>query len=460
MPLLPRSRRGTWLLAAAVWLAACAGWWWLMPFAPHAEWELPIETALLGFGPDDREVLTCRRFAFFEGPIVGRDFLTGRKTSSFLDESDRFEQIVLSPNGHWMVVANRIGNRAEHQLVDIGRREIVANFSTKVKWGSSLASLPLQFTPDSRSLIAGGEDKDTDTLKIWNLDPPHEVADIQNLRMHLFHPPAMSSNGRYLATCGAATAGTPGVVRIWDLADYSECRTVLKVNQYDQYEFVQAISDDAHWVAIGNRMILGDLESVRCFNTATGDEVLPDMFFRGHCEFTADGELFVLTTLSTMAVTNSNDLVYEWWTLGDSPGASVMSESRLTSNVGPRLSPDRTAGIAFARITTNPLSQFWSKLTTQWLSFGRYQDSDSPAVVFDAKTGHEIAQIPDSPNNVHWSPDGRTAAFLRNTSAARSVSVWDIPPRKSLTWFAIGAVILALPIAFFAWLRCRNQMAG
>jgi hypothetical protein len=161
-----------------------------------------------------------------------------------------------------------------------------------------------------------------------------------------------------------------------------------------------------------------------------------------------------------MAVTNSNNLVYEWWTLGDSPGASVMSESRLTSNVGPRLSPDRTAGIAFARITTNPLSQFWSKLTTQWLSFGRFQDSDSPAVVFDAKTGHEIAQIPDSPNNVHWSPDGRTAAFLRNTSAARSVSVWDIPPRKSLTWFAIGAVILALPIAFFAWLRCRNQMAG
>jgi hypothetical protein len=37
MPLLPRSRRGTWLLAAAVWLAACglvvsAGWlWWMLP---------------------------------------------------------------------------------------------------------------------------------------------------------------------------------------------------------------------------------------------------------------------------------------------------------------------------------------------------------------------------------------------------------------------------------------------
>jgi hypothetical protein len=28
MPLFPRSRRGTWLLAGAVWLAACAGLWW------------------------------------------------------------------------------------------------------------------------------------------------------------------------------------------------------------------------------------------------------------------------------------------------------------------------------------------------------------------------------------------------------------------------------------------------
>jgi WD40 repeat protein len=37
---------------------------------------------------------------------------------------------------------------------------------------------------------------------------------------------------------------------------------------------------------------------------------------------------------------------------------------------------------------------------------------------------------------------------------------WDLPPRKSLIWFAAGAAILALPIALVAWRRTRKLRAA
>src|SRR5262245_40579163 len=48
MPLLPRSRRGTWLLAATVWLAACAGLLWALPVVPRAKWIAPVSCRLVG----------------------------------------------------------------------------------------------------------------------------------------------------------------------------------------------------------------------------------------------------------------------------------------------------------------------------------------------------------------------------------------------------------------------------
>jgi hypothetical protein len=41
-----------------------------------------------------------------------------------------------------------------------------------------------------------------------------------------------------------------------------------------------------------------------------------------------------------------------------------------------------------------------------------------------------------------------------------NVGLWDIPPRKSLTWFAAVAALLALPIALVAWRRTRKLRAA
>jgi hypothetical protein len=54
-----------------------------------------------------------------------------------------------------------------------------------------------------------------------------------------------------------------------------------------------------------------------------------------------------------------------------------------------------------------------------------------------------------------WSPDGTLLAIAGETM----LSVWDVPPRKPLAWFAAGAVLLACPIMILASRRCRCQLS-
>jgi WD40 repeat protein len=51
-----------------------------------------------------------------------------------------------------------------------------------------------------------------------------------------------------------------------------------------------------------------------------------------------------------------------------------------------------------------------------------------------------------------WSQDGAMLAIAGNDM----VAVWDIPPRKSATWFAVGAALFALP----PFLIARRQVRG
>src|SRR4051812_35881157 len=61
MPRLPRSRRGTWLLAAAVWLAMCAGLWCTLPAVPRGELRLPRDVDLLALLPGGGRGIVARR---------------------------------------------------------------------------------------------------------------------------------------------------------------------------------------------------------------------------------------------------------------------------------------------------------------------------------------------------------------------------------------------------------------
>jgi hypothetical protein len=58
MRLLPRTPRGTWLLAGLAWAAAWAALWWALPVRPRVEWQAPCSSQLIGFLGDGRTLVT------------------------------------------------------------------------------------------------------------------------------------------------------------------------------------------------------------------------------------------------------------------------------------------------------------------------------------------------------------------------------------------------------------------
>src|SRR4051794_36624212 len=85
MRLLPRTRRGTWLLAVLVWAVGCTALWWAVPPRPRAEWALtPADQCMpVAFVPGRRAVLTYPLVAVGDshvtrGPVRLWDADTGR----------------------------------------------------------------------------------------------------------------------------------------------------------------------------------------------------------------------------------------------------------------------------------------------------------------------------------------------------------------------------------------------
>src|SRR5262249_53528499 len=56
--LMPRTPRGTWLLAGAVWLTGCAALWWVLPYRPRAAWPTEEPAVVHGLIPGTVVVLT------------------------------------------------------------------------------------------------------------------------------------------------------------------------------------------------------------------------------------------------------------------------------------------------------------------------------------------------------------------------------------------------------------------
>jgi hypothetical protein len=79
--------------------------------------------------------------------------------------------------------------------------------------------------------------------------------------------------------------------------------------------------------------------------------------------------------------------------------------------------------------------------------------------LFDAETGRRAQSLPSL--RTFFAPDGRSIISMRDQSPT-VLELWDVPPRKPLTWFAAAAGGLALPLAGWAgyWSRRLRQKAA
>jgi hypothetical protein len=78
---------------------------------------------------------------------------------------------------------------------------------------------------------------------------------------------------------------------------------------------------------------------------------------------------------------------------------------------------------------------------------------------FSIRQRHRTDSMSRGALTTFWDGKGRTLAVCEPGSQF-AYQIYDIPPRKSLTWFAGGAAPLALPIAFLAWRRTRKLRAA
>ena len=83
-------------------------------------------------------------------------------------------------------------------------------------------------------------------------------------------------------------------------------------------------------------------------------------------------------------------------------------------------------------------------------------------------TGRQLGNIPVDLSNYlpsgdnlltiqfMWTSDGQKLGVTNREDKTRTWQIWEIPPRKSLTWFCAGAALLALPTALVARWRIHR----
>jgi len=143
----------------------------------------------------------------------------------------------------------------------------------------------IYFTPDGKFLASAGLDG---TVRFW------EPKNLQEVRQILAHPDgvgtlAFSPDGKYLITASRAGAPpTPGVIKVWDLATFTEKTTIT--GQTGKILSL-AVSPDSTLLAMGGG-IPKEFGEVKLFDLATGAEraSFPDHKEWVECvTFSADG---------------------------------------------------------------------------------------------------------------------------------------------------------------------------
>jgi hypothetical protein len=480
MRLLPRTPRGTWLLAGLAWAAAWAAVWWALPVQPRVEWQAPWSCELLGFFGDGRTLVTLDSPARDRlGRVRFWDVETGAPQNLLPGGAgESAVAAALTPDGRSVLVTVARNARAvppEYQV----RLYQPGNPDGRVLLTSDRFTLAgtLMLSSDGRALASYASDP-TDTRPyqahlrvgdIWDCERQELVASFPNLVGMTFSP-----DGRWLAVQfpapplrlpGTGQEKLPPGVTLWDVAGRRPAAHTL---QSRDAWFLRFVPGSNALVAVATR---DQNSTLTIWDTAAGQERVRRAI-RGEPVFTPDGADVLVATNDYRPGVGPGPTVphflgwglSRWtWATGEHRYRDVRPGGAGEGAAGPPLvSPDgRVAAVPTSRRWPPDRVRLIGQALKRWTGLdwldGRTDERTRFVTTEDARS---LGTVPTAKQSA-FSPDGCLLASLypdEEQSHWRVVKVWDVPPRTSLSWLLGSAALVALPVAWLArWWTSRSR---
>jgi WD40 repeat protein len=471
MRLLPRSPRGTWLLAAAAWVAVCVPAWQVMPALPRCDATLPNvvpHNQLLGFGPDCATAVVLRPLPKDRADRENRaalillDTASGQPIATLVEKTALVELLGKSRDGRIWLLAESDWDGGRFSQLDLTTRKrhplprtpagISQGLQARLSPDGRLAAI---YEPPKNGIIG---DAKTGGLILWDTV---EKQDRGYLRV--YPPYEFSADGRWLAA--AVASGKTSHVAIVDLQTLEVRETQIPASDmpFDR----GCLSDDgsylAQYMSVGG-VGLGDTDfELVCWNVASGAVVFREATGDRQPNSSRFGRVGFLGHYLVLLPKSFGSQTIRFY---DLTNGGRRTEPFADDKVVQDMSPD---GRFLLTMKEKSPPVPWRKIL-RGLGITRYlgRDEEWYGELFDPLTGRSHGIIPGKAPafgslnlssgmsmDVGWSPDGRTLA-VQDPSDSSVWHIWDIPPRKPLAWFAVGAAMLALPLAGLAWRRSRG----
>jgi hypothetical protein len=458
MKVLPQTRRGTWLLAVAAWTLGSALLWWILPTSPQLR--VPFERGFLGFTPDAQAVL-------FQRAISAEDGRTGKRIIDLQLKSTDSGQVikslgsfgqsesgpVRSPDGWFWLIR-------DSDEFDEQKREIVCRFlrvdlatQSTTKFSCLRSEIEdrakLELSPGGRFCVVE-EVNDLKPALIW---------DLVNNRIHspdseIVGPIVFSRDGRYLAGRSMQVRTSAHVIDLNQIRTIAELRAPnLPPSTAPGAQPIRIVrllfnNDNSRLAADVFPATAGQLVS---WQIATGKI---DAEFAGYLvDFTYDG-----TSLVTNGPKVGNILVH------DLESGKVTTSFQTPASWPCQLSLDgRTVLASTQEFGAGFLAQLAARLGLPW-PFQKSRDRIQ-CRLFDISTGDKIGEftmkeVTSFSRNLLLQmafdliPNGRITVL--DDRQPSTWAIYEIPPRKSLSDFAIRLAILAAVIVLLALWRIRR----
>lgn len=456
MRLLPRSPRGIWLLAAAIFGVGCGILWLTLPVEPRAR--IRAQPGIWGYTSDGKSMLKQRP------PEMPRDQALARQQIYTLElrsvPSDRLIDNLVQfghndsnrPHSadmrYWMI---RDSDALDEQRNELNARFIRLDLETRSTKRFSLPRSVVQdryimdLSPDGRFCVLQDRISSAPAI-LWDLVEGR----LNTPEPDIYAPILFSRDSRYLVAQSRIDKFRILVIDLWN----GSTRAILKGPDY------RPPNDRGSQVSLHNILLINDdatRVAAQFFDRSTGYKIYCWNIESSKIELElprlligfADGG----NTIVTSTVGAGGRIVETF----DLPSGNSRSSFQTAANLDCLLTLD---GRTLLAPTVEAGGSFWERLAARLgLPWPFSKSGDYVCCrLHDLATGLQFGEFPVEnaatkqvrPIWVELIPNGSIVS-VEGHHPDISYCIWDVPPRKSLITLAFRATILATFIGFVAW---------